>query len=215
MKELALVEGRAHAIIDQNTFPFLNGLAHFLPNAKLTEVTAKLKELEGEFTQARDQFLGRYAKLRDAAAQEWRQMANKLTDDPERLVATIEGSFPLPRTMHRYFSFDTQLFQISLPARLGMELVTAADQQELILAREKAAQEAADKIHHDTEVFVQECVSSLREQTAHLCEEMLTSINTSEVGVHQKTLNRLVNFIVSVRGTGSSRLARRSATVAG
>ncbi|HUR46448.1 MAG TPA: DUF3150 domain-containing protein, partial [Candidatus Saccharimonadales bacterium] len=35
LAELALVEGRAHALIDQNTFPFLNGLSHFLPNAKL------------------------------------------------------------------------------------------------------------------------------------------------------------------------------------
>src|SRR3954467_12531293 len=28
LAELALVEGRAHALIDQNTFPFLNGLSH-------------------------------------------------------------------------------------------------------------------------------------------------------------------------------------------
>jgi len=39
------------------------------------------------------------------------------------------------------------------------------------------------------------CVAALREQTAHLCEEMLHSINTSQTGVHQKTLNWLVNFI--------------------
>jgi hypothetical protein len=38
-------------------------------------------------------------------------------------------------------------------------------------------------------------VAALREQTAKLCEDMLHSINSSEKGVHQKTLNRLVNFI--------------------
>src|ERR1700757_836303 len=43
---LALVESRAHALVEGNTFPFLSGLAHFLPNAKLAEVTGKLKELE-------------------------------------------------------------------------------------------------------------------------------------------------------------------------
>ena len=32
---LALVESRAHALVEANTFPFLNGLAHFVPNAKL------------------------------------------------------------------------------------------------------------------------------------------------------------------------------------
>src|SRR6185295_1367212 len=46
---LGLVEGRAHALVEGNTFPFLNGLGHFLPNARLTEVTEKLKELEKEF----------------------------------------------------------------------------------------------------------------------------------------------------------------------
>ena len=50
---LALVESRAHALVEASTFPFLNGLAHFVPNRKLEEVTAKLKELEGEFWQAK------------------------------------------------------------------------------------------------------------------------------------------------------------------
>ena len=40
-----------------------------------------------------------------------------------------------------------------------------------------------------------DCVASLREQTAQLCEDMLSSINGCETGVHQKTLNRLVRFI--------------------
>src|SRR5208282_4541592 len=46
---LAVIEGRAHALVEANTFPFLNGLGHFLPNSKLAEVTEKLEELEQEF----------------------------------------------------------------------------------------------------------------------------------------------------------------------
>jgi len=45
------------------------------------------------------------------------------------------------------------------------------------------------------ESFVADCAAALREQTAQLCEDMLSSINNSETGVHQKTLNRLVRFI--------------------
>ena len=55
---LSLVESRAHALIEANTFPFLNGLAHFLPNTKLQEVTDKLKELEGEFWAGQSQVPG-------------------------------------------------------------------------------------------------------------------------------------------------------------
>jgi hypothetical protein len=196
---LTLVESRAHAFVEGNTFPFLNGLAHFLPNTKLEEVSTQLKKLETEFWQAKSQFIERYAKLRDAAVLEWRQMAEKLSNDPDRLMATIEASFPPAPQLERSFGFDIQLFQIAVPERLGLDMITVGDQQNLVTARQQAAQEAASRIHQETERFVADCVASLREQTAALCDEMLESIRTSETGVHQKTLNRLVRFIDQFR----------------
>src|SRR6266576_3698504 len=82
---------------------------------------------------------------------------------------------------------DIQLFQIAVPERLGLDMITVGDQQNLVTARRQAAQEAANRIHQETERFVADCVASLREQTAALCDEMLESIRTSETGVHQKT----------------------------
>jgi transcriptional regulator of acetoin/glycerol metabolism len=122
-------------------------------------------------------------------------MAEKLVKDPERLVATIEASFPLPNHMDRYYGFEVQMFQIAMPKHMAAELVTAADQQDMIEARQKAVEQAGQKIHAGVESFVADCVASLREQTAQLCEDMLSSINSCETGVHQKTLNRLVRFI--------------------
>jgi ElaB/YqjD/DUF883 family membrane-anchored ribosome-binding protein len=192
---LAVVESRAHALVEANTFQFLNGLAHFVPNAKLGEVTGKLKALEAEFWEAKNQFVSQYGKLRDAALIEWREMASNLSDDPVRVVAAIEAAFPPAQTLERKFGFDTQLFQIAVPERLGMDLLNLGDQEQLIEARQQAAREAAAKIRQQAESFVAECVASLREQTANLCQEMLHSIATGETGVHQKTLNRLVRFI--------------------
>ena len=192
---LALVESRAHALIESNTFPFLNGLAHFLPNTKLQEITDKLKELETEFWAAKAKFLEQYGALREAALKEWRAVAQKLSDNPDSVLANIEASFPPAGTLERSFGFDTRLFQISAPERLGLDMVSLGDQENLIAARQKAATEAAARIRAETERFVSDCVSSMREQTAKLCEEMLESIRTSETGVHQKTLNRLVKFI--------------------
>ena len=122
-------------------------------------------------------------------------MAQRLSDNPERVLATIEASFPPAGTLDRAFGFATYLFQISAPERLGMDLVTIGDQQNLIAARQTAATEAAARIREETERFVSDCVASLREQTAKLCDEMLESIRTSETGVHQKTLNRLIKFV--------------------
>ena len=192
---LALVESRAHALVEASTFPFLNGLAHFLPNARLAEVTAKLRELEAEFWQAKQQFIERYGGLRDSAAREWLTMARKLVNDPARLVATIEASFPPVQRLERSFGFDQQLFQIAVPERLGLDLVAAGDQQRLVEVRQQAVASVGAKIRADVETFVSDCVAALREQTAQLCDDMLHSIQTGETGVHQRTLNRLVRFI--------------------
>lgn len=193
--QLGLIESRAHALVEGNTFPFLNGLAHFVPNTKLADVNARLKDLEKEFWAAKEAFIQRYGALRESAAKEWQAMARKLVSDPERLVATIEASFPPVGKMDRFFGYDIQLFQIAVPDRLGLDMLALADQEQLIAARRQAAQEAAQKIRSEVEGFVADCVATLREQTAQLCSEMLASINTSETGVHQKTLNRLVKFI--------------------
>jgi Protein of unknown function (DUF3150) len=195
LSALALIEGRAHALIESSTFPFLNGVGHFLPNSRLTEVTEKLAAMESEFWSAQKEFLRKYSSLRQSASREWRKMAEKLVKDPQQLVATIEASFPFPDQMSRYYSFDSQLFQISVPNHLSAELVTAGDQQAIIEARQKASSDATQKIRTGVESFVADCVASLREQTAKLCEEMLNSINNCETGVHQKTLNRLLRFV--------------------
>ena len=195
LAELSLIEGRAHALVEANTFPFLNGLAHFLPNARLSEVMQKLEDLKVSFWSAKAQFLKKYSSLRQSASAEWRSMAQNLVDDPERLVATIEASFPFPEQMDRYYAFDMQLFQIAMPQNLAAELISTGDQEAVIRARQQATLAASAKIRSGVESFVADCVASLREQTAQLCEEMLSSINNSETGVHQKTLNRLVRFI--------------------
>ena len=195
LQAFALIEGRAHALVAANTLPFLDGLGHFLPNARLEETVSRLGELEREFLAERDAFLDRYAETRVAALAEWREAAGRLGVDPDRLVATIEESFPDRRKMERAFAFATQLFQIRVPEGARRDLVTLAEQQTVIRAREEAARAAAERIHRGVEGFLADCVASLREQTATLCEEMLESMRTGKTGVHQKTLNRLVRFI--------------------
>jgi hypothetical protein len=195
LQSLAVIESRVHALVESSSFPFLNGLGHFLPNAKLEEVTDKLRTLEQEFQTAQQSFLDRYGELRQQATEEWREAAHRLVHDPDRLVATIEAAFPDPKTMGKHFGFAVQLFQIRVPESLDLELINAGEQEQLIQAREQAAREAAGKIHRDAEQFVADCVASLRQQTAELCDDMLGSIREGKTGVHQKTLNRLIRFI--------------------
>jgi hypothetical protein len=195
LQAFALIESRARSIVESATFPFLDGLGHFLPNAKLQFVTEKLAELHQEFDQATREFLAHYAQTRESATQEWKQAAQKLPGDPERLLATIEGSFPRLDQMEKSFGFAVQMFQIRVPEQLGLEIVSAIEQAEVLKAREQAARKAAEQIHSGVQSFVSSCVASLREQTSKLCEEMLESIKSGKNGVHQRTLNRLIKFI--------------------
>ena len=211
----ALIESRAHALVDASTFPFLNGIARFLPNRKLGDVTGMLSRLENEFRDARSAFAARYASLREQALREWEEQARRLASDPERIVASVSAAFPAPDRLDRYFSFSTSLFQIQLPEALDSELVRAGDRQELLRVRERAAEEARRKIGEGVETFIGDCVASMREQTATLCEEMLESFRQGKTGVHQRTLNRLTDFIDQFRALNfandeelESRLAR-------
>jgi len=196
LEKFALIESRAHSLVESSSFPFLNGVAHFLPNRKLEEVIGKLRALEAEFHDACHEFQSRYGQLRAQACRDWQDAARKLVQDPAVLVATIEDSFPSPERMARYFTFDVNLFQISVPERLGTDLVTFAEQQSIAKARLEAARSASLKMSRDMEQFVTDCVATMRQETAKICNEMLESMKGGKTGgVHQKTLNRLLTFI--------------------
>jgi hypothetical protein len=193
----SLIESRAHALVESATFPFLGGIGRFLPNAKLPEVTDKLSGLEREFGSELERFKARYDSLREEARREWHRAATKLMPDPEVILANIESAYPRPDGLDRFFGFRTHLFQVTVPEGADqLELMQAADQCAIIEARNRAASEASEQIRSGTRQFVQECVATLREQTAKLCGEMLASMSGGKTsGVHQKTLNRLVKFI--------------------
>ena len=77
--------------------------------------------------------------------------------------------------------------------------IAIADQQQIVAARNKAATEATQRIREGVDTFVRDAVATLREQTANLCDEMLSAMDDGKSGVRQKTLNRLVKFIAPFR----------------
>ena len=199
LQPFALIESRAHSLVEASTFPFLHGLGHFLPNTKLSEVTDRLEELGQEFRQQASSFQDRYEQAREQGLREWARAARSLSTDPAPLLAAIRAAFPRPDQVARRFDFATHLFQIQLPEELDLKLTTVTEQQEIAEARRRAAREAATRITQGVEEFISDCAASMRSQTAQLCEEMLQSMRNGKTGVHQKTLNRLVHFIDQFR----------------
>jgi hypothetical protein len=106
---LALIESRAHALVEERSFPFLNGVARYLPNDQLAEVNASLAELGREFGLARDAFIADYDRLRQEALAEWTQAATTLGVPAGPLVARIRAALPDAVTLATKFSFSQVL----------------------------------------------------------------------------------------------------------
>lgn len=200
MARFALIESRAHACVERNSFPFLGGIARFVPNRNLARLTETLEGLKAEFAAEIESFMSRYEDLRESALDEWRDAARSLDVPVGEFVDRIAATFPSGIKLRQRFHFDSHFYQVSAPESVQLQATSAADQAAIVQARAAIASSAAEKLAHDTESFVSDCVATLREQTAQICDEMLASMKAGKTdGVHQKTLNRLLGFIDSFK----------------
>jgi hypothetical protein len=91
------------------------------------------------------------------------------------------------------------MFQISAPDNLHLEITDGIAEYEASESRRRIAEQATQRLQSDLDGFVRESVASLRRETAHLASDVLATIDQSKAGVHQRTLNRLSNFIDNFR----------------
>ena len=199
LSDFALIESRAHATVEGSSFPFLGGIARFVPNPRLGEVNAMLDKLGEEFEEAKDRFVANYAPMRDRAMVEWREAARHLNGSAEHLIATIEQSFPPAGDIAKRFGFHVQMFQISAPESIRLEVAEGLAEFEVADDRRRIAEEATRRLQTDLNGFIRESISALRQETARLAGDVLATIDESKAGVHQRTLNRLATFIESFR----------------
>jgi len=199
LSEFALIESRAHASVEGSSFPFLGGIARFVPNPRLIEITGNLEQLRREFEMATEGFVSGYAPLRDKAMAEWRDVANQLPGNSEHLIATIEQSFPPAGCIAQRFSFEVQMFQIAAPENLRLEITDGIAEYEASENRRRIAEQATQRLQTDLDNFLRESVTSLRQETARLAADVLATMDQSKHGVHQRTLNRLASFVENFR----------------
>jgi len=209
----ALIESRAHSLVEAASFPFLGGIARFVPNPRLADLTDGLDKLRDEFRDTTLEFVAGYTGLRETAMDEWREAAEHLNGSAENLLMTIEQSFPAAGDITRRFAFETRLFQVAAPESLRLDVADSIDQMEVADERRRIAEDAGRRLQSDLDGFIRESVASLREETARLASEVLSTIDGSENGVHQRTLNRLTTFIESFRSLNFAGDAQLEATL--
>ena len=199
LADFALLESRVHATVEGASFPFLGGLARFVPNPHLTSTISALEKLRSEFEEAARSFAENYPQLQEQALAEWREAARHLNGNAERLLITIEQSFPPSGIINQRFEFQWQLFQIATPEGIRLEVTNGVAQFEESESRRRVADDATRRMQTDLDGFIRESVASLREETARLATDVLATIDANNKGVHQRTLNRIGTFIESFR----------------
>lgn len=199
LSAFALIESRVQAAVESSSFPFLGGLGRFVPNPRLADMTDRLEKLRDEFREATLNFVAGYGPLRDQALVEWREAASHMNGSAERLLATIEAAFPPSIDLAKRFGFETRLFQIAAPDNIRLEVAEGVEQLEVAEDRRRIAEDASRRLQTDLDGFLRESIASLREETGRLASEVLATIDGSDNGVHQRTLNRLSTYIDSFR----------------
>lgn len=189
------LESRAHQAVANNTFEFLGGVARFLPNAKLESLSATLVALQDEFNAELERFKERYLTVVERAKIAWVTEAKKLSYKPDLVIASMSKAYPRIDQLDQYFEFKVRTFSIQAPADMTAELERAGIGMEVIRARQKVINDARKQFSDGVGGFVEECVRTMREETAKLCSEVLETVEGSRIGVSQKTLNRLTAFI--------------------
>lgn len=199
LSAFALIESRAHALVEGSSFPFLGGIARFVPNPRLAVLNEGLDRLKEEFRQAVLDFVAGYGPLRERALAEWRDAAQHLNGNAESLLITIEQAFPPHGGIAKRFGFESKFFQVAAPESLRLEVSKSIEQMEIADQRRRVAEDAHRRLQSDLDGFIRESVTTLREETARLAADVLATIEGSDGGVHQRTLNRLTTFIDSFR----------------
>lgn len=195
LQPFKLIESRARRLVEDASFDFLHGMGRFVPNARLPELREKLDSLQRQFWTEADRFQARYDLHRAEAVEDWREQAKHLNGQAGAFIDALLAAYPPREHLARRYRFDIAFYQIALPESLELAVADLATQDAVAQERAKVADQAARELRSQTEMFVAECVAQLRQETAQLCDEMLGSMVTGKSGVHQKTLNRLVNFI--------------------
>jgi hypothetical protein len=139
LQAFALIESRVQATVESSSFPFLGGIGRFVPNPRLGDLTDKIEKLRDEFRDATLDFVAGYSPLRDKALIEWREAAQHMNGSAERLIATIEQSFPPAGDIAKRFAFETRLFQIAAPDSIRLEVAEGSADDKLEIYEELRA----------------------------------------------------------------------------
>jgi len=166
LAKITKIEQKARKYLTKWSVPFGLANSHFVPIKKVQEVETVLSDLRIEFNDLIDSFIARFAEIKDKIRQEHGDFWDKC----------LRQYYPAsPDKLKARFYFDWHLFKIA-----GMDAIQETDVNEL-LANEELKDEKVNEIRNtmqqEVQKFVQEYVSTMRNETIEFCNLVDARVN--------------------------------------
>jgi hypothetical protein len=163
-------EEKAAYALEKASFPFAMNKVRFVPTGKVPEIIEMFETLKRQFEEEKSRFLKSYSTIRE-------QM---LQDNAEHRRA-LEGFYPTKVSLERRFGFEWVIFTIALPKNLKLTRTTAERLDREAKGKALAEQRYLNGIARQTDAFLEDVVTALREKTATLCEHVQRKLAKGEL----------------------------------
>jgi len=217
IKKFRRLDSKARRIVEENSFRFPIGNAHFIPKKSFGKALEQLKACQTEYNALVDELVENYDQYREEMIPVYREAAehafiNQTPEtqtfgpdydrDAERerfvelFLRRIENFYPHANDLRKRFSLTWDVFEMAMP-----RMIEAQDEQ-IILdqnTREYAEQEYRKQIHEKMDAFVNDAVTVLRQETVEICGRIATNLKEGKV-VQGRTLQSLKDFVDKFQG---------------
>jgi len=200
IRKFRAIEGRARGVVELNSFKFPIGNARFVPKKKFPRVLEALKKNKNEYDELTKELVTNYNQLRSQMLpvyEEAAQSAFERQDEKEHdsfiedFIERINKHYPDASTLSERFSLDWDVYEMALPRmKMGIADKIANKEIEAEIANGEYRKQTQEKIG----AFMDEVVTTLRQETITLCDKIVSNIKEGKV-INNKTLYSLNNFI--------------------
>lgn len=171
LQYLTQIEQRARKALERWSVPFGIANSHFVPSTMLLSVEQQIEELKEEFFKRVDSFIARFDDLTQAVK----------SAHPDFWDKCLKGHYPSdPKALRKHFRFEWYTFKIA-----GLGSIEETSVTEVVATQKiQTEKEAELRLQMQSAVgeFVEDYVTSMRNETVRFCKLMTARINGQPFG---------------------------------
>jgi hypothetical protein len=217
MRKFRVIEQRARALVEKNSFPFPLGSARFVPRSAFDIIHSQLLECQREYRACADELIGNYERYRIEMEPHYKQAAEQayargapLTEefgvdgnDPlvsrEAFITSfmnrLESYYPPAESLRTRFDMYWDIYEIAIPDLVESTAQDVANntkiQQDVIEQYRARAREKIDG-------FMDQVVSQLRSDTTLFFQHIAKMITDGKV-IRSSTIDSIGEFITKYK----------------